>query len=250
MARIGSSTPRRRIVPGIVVAAVIGAGAIVTQLPDPPPEAPVAAQGAAVDSGGFRDGFEGAGGGGAPVPPIVIPGACPEPPVGWTRVQKSWGELFGPNGAPKPQFPKSQSWPSPVPLVNRDQYTSTPFSMGPNQYVNGYFDQAQSRAPWYTKPRPADGMMLALSPCATGDFRVPNQADADRFVHPGCRMYENSGSLVFGTLPGVGCLLEPSKTYYLHIISANPEGGIQPGESSCQNNVLGGCDVGMVTGSN
>jgi len=247
----GSSNPRRRQATGVsIVAVVLAAGVVIDQnLPEPAKEANIAVQGAAVASEDFRDGFEGAGDGGAPVPP----GACQGAPPGWARVEKTWAQLFGPNGAPPRQFHQSQSWPAPLPFVDRSQFTSTPFTMLPGKWVNFYWDQVQTRAPYYTMPRPANAMFVAISPCAGGDFRAPNQADPDPFARPGCRKFENSASLIFGTGQnfdsGAGCNLSPGVTYWLHMIAADPAAGIEPGESSCQK-PSGGCDVGVVTGGN
>lgn len=234
MARIGGSgsTDRRKLYGygSAAAAVVIGAGVI------------------------FSDGFEKPAEPGAPPPPVVVvaPPAdgCPLPPASFGAITKDWSQLFAlPTESKKPRYALGQSYPTPIPFVGRSQYTVTPFVPPANHFVNLYFDQAQARAGVYGKARPADAMFLTISPCP-GDFRPPDWSSADRFLTPSCRIFENSGSLVWSTSAIFGgCVLEPGKTYYLNVIAANPEGGIEPGESSCAATAPDGCDVNAVTQS-
>lgn len=257
MARAGApvSNPRRRFIPGILAAGVIGASGVAIHdrmTPEPEPEPVVALQVGVIDAGLLRDGFEGDGAG-APVPPEPPAYVCPDASPGWVRVQKSWGQLFSGGGWPQPPPYKSQSFPVPMPLLERNQYAMVRFVMTHTpQYVNFYWDQVQTRAPYYTKARPARGIFVTISPCPD-DLRQPDYFSPDPFLKNGCRKFETTASLIFGTgnnfEPNSGCNLEQDKVYYLHLIAADPAGGIEPFESSCEA-MTGGCDVGAITGGN
>lgn len=76
----------------------------------------------------------------------------------------------------------------------------------------------------------------------------------DPFLQHGCRKFESMGALVFSTkLTGsdsAGCKVEAGKTYYLHVMAADPTQGLAPNEHSCReglSSTQNGCDVGIVS---
>lgn len=263
MARIGQ--PRNlpaRFGVGAVVAAVVIGGAVLVNTPQ---DAPQPLQGTAVVSGDFRDGFEPADAGGAPVPPVEVPlppvadaGACPAPPGGFSRVDKTWTQLWA-YGYPCSRmeycernlraYPNAQSYPAPI-GANKGTYVVVPFVPNAGQSVNLYFDQVQSRAQIAYNQRPARGMFITVSNCP-GDFRPVDNSSENPFLHSGCRMFENGGSLIWASSPSAaGCHTAAGLPVFLNIIAADPEGGIEPGEHSCADvpNSASGCDVGAVVG--
>lgn len=260
MARIGNdnSARNRLIGAAVILAGAIGGAVVVNEMP--PPDPVVAMQGAAVFEGDFRDGFEGegAGGGVPPIPePPVDPGACPAPPGGFSEVRTEWPRLWawgypcGPRALCERTlnpYPRGHSYPAPI-GANRGTYRTVPFTANAGQSVNLYFDQVQSRPQIGYNQRPAAGMFFTISPCP-GDFEPIDNTSPNPYRHSRCRMFENSGSLVWTANAGTSaCYTPPGVPLFLNIIPADPADGIQPGESSCENvgATASGCDVGAVT---
>lgn len=175
-------------------------------------------------------------------------------PSNFQKVEKQWVQAFSaPDGSPQAIYPGGVSFPTPV-GAQKGTYTAIPFTPVAGQSVNMYFDQVQPRPQdGYANPRPAEGMFVAISPCA-GDLRVWSPGNADQFLRPGCRKFEGTASIVWTTLPIYAqsddtiCKLNAGQTYYLHFLPANPQGGLQTGEHSCEAaaNSINGCDVGAV----
>jgi hypothetical protein len=195
-------------------------------------------------------------------PPPTPPAGCTitsnDPnfnPTTFARVNKAWVQTFSaPDGSPQAVYPSGVSFPAPV-GASKGTYVTVAFTPNPSQSVNMYWDQVQSRSQdGYPSARPAQSMFIGISPCP-GDLRnVAGVNNPDQFLRPGCRKFEGSGSLVWTTSASVSqsddsqCKLEAGQTYYLHIMPANPEGGLQAGEHSCMDvaNSAQGCDVGVV----
>lgn len=174
-------------------------------------------------------------------------------PTNFQMVEKTWTWTFSaPDGNPSATYPTGIAFPGPVPRLSKGQYSVVAFTPAANQYVNLYWDQIQAKLGETYTVRPADGMFFAISPCK-GDLREPVTGSADQFLRRGCRTFGNSGSIQWTTgsshaqSDDVICKLAPNKTYYLHILQANPAGGLTTGEHSCENtpNSANGCDVGV-----
>lgn len=174
-------------------------------------------------------------------------------PNNFQVVNKQWAQVFSaPDGTPQAVYPGGVSFPTPA-GAQKGTYVAIPFIPNPNQGVNMFWDQAQPRHDdGYPNARPAEGMFIAISPCK-GDLRVWSQGSVDHFLRPGCRKYEGTASMIWTTGPSVSesddsrCKLIAGQTYYLHLLPANPQGGLQNGEHSCENvpNSANGCDVGV-----
>lgn len=191
-------------------------------------------------------------------PPSPEANACVPPvdplyqPAGWTRVQKTWIQAFSaPDGDPlSPGYPRAVAFPTPI-GAQKGTYVTIAFQPNANESVLLYFDQIQSGGlePWPV--RPAEAMFFAISPCP-GDLRATVYgSSADPFLQHGCRIFENSASLIFSTKIAQSdysaCKVEPGKTYYLHVMAANPADGLVPSEHSCLEvpTTANGCDVGI-----
>ncbi len=184
----------------------------------------------------FREGFEG-----------TTDYCANANPAGWLAMPRSWTQTFSaPDGNPSAAYPSGVSFPTPVgSLIGSVRIVPiTPFSA---QVVNLYFDQVQARPQdGYGRAKPADSMFLAITPCSTPDLRPPDQQSPDPFARPACRVFENSGALVWSTGTTFGaCLLNPWQTYYLQVAPINPV----TLQHSCKNVPASevGCDVGAVT---
>ncbi|MDQ3287667.1 MAG: hypothetical protein M3Q42_05280 [Pseudomonadota bacterium] len=200
----------------------------------------------------FAAGFEGDASGGAELP-------CSDlNPAGWTRVHRSWTRVFSaPDGHPSAAYPGSVSFPTPIgsDIGVGVVVPITPYAF---QGVNLYFDQVQSRPQdGYFKARYADAMFVGLTDCKVTvngsdfpalDLRPPVPMSPDPMRWPACRLFENSGSLVWttGTAPG-GCHLDPTRRYGLVIAPINPV-TLQHSCAAVPNSAQG-CDVGAVTQS-
>lgn len=175
-------------------------------------------------------------------------------PSNFQKVEKQWVQVFSaPDGSPQAIYPGGVSFPTPA-QVQKGTYVTIPFVPAAGQSVNMFWDQVQPRAQdGYANVRPAEGMFVGISPCA-GDVRMWSPGNADHFLRPGCRKFEGTASLVWTTLSiypqsdDTLCKLIPGQTYYLHLMPANPQGGLQTGEHSCTDapNSATGCDVGVV----
>jgi hypothetical protein len=191
-------------------------------------------------------------------PPPIVPDGCnitsTDPafqPSGRTRTNKTWVQAWSaPNGSATAVYPNSIGAAVPV-GAEKGGYTVISFVPGVNEEVGIFFDPVQT-APniGYGTARPADGMLLALSPCA-GDVRgAASGNDADPFLRPGCRVFANTGSLTFTTKGNASsnsfvCRLQAGQTYYLNVMAANPADGLSDSEHSCLTNTSG-CDVQAV----
>jgi hypothetical protein len=253
--KIGQSSnrPPRTSLAILAAAGLLGLGGTAVVLVAPEPE-PDATPKLTIVEILLADGFEGdGGGGGAPVPPDF---ACPPPPGGFSEVRKEWTHLFAwGNPCGRMQlcerqlngYPQGQSYPAPIGAA-RGTFVTVPFTPNARQSVNLYFDQVQSRPQIGYNQRPARGMFITVSPCP-GDFRPADNASPNPFLHSACRMYENSGSLIWTSAPGTSaCHAPPWAPLFLNILPADPADGIQPGESSCEDvpATASGCDVGAV----
>jgi hypothetical protein len=171
-------------------------------------------------------------------------------PAGWERVNKTWVDAFSsPNRRHIATYPNSIGIPVPI-GANKNTYTTVPFTPTANLTVDLSWDVVQAnRDHGYPNPRPADSMFIGISPCP-GDLRTPDASSADPWLENGCRRVGGGGSIFYSTLPGLSnesvCRLVAGQTYYLNIVAANPEGGLEPGEHTCSTsapNSANGCDV-------
>jgi hypothetical protein len=196
-----------------------------------------------------------AGGGGDPQDPgCTITSTDPSfTPDNFAMIEKTWTWTFSaPDGNPVATYPKGIAFPGPVPRLSKGQYSVIPITPATSEYVNLYWDQVQAKTGETYTVRPAAGMFFAISPCK-GDLREPVAGSPDQFLRPGCRVFGNAASIKWTTSTqyqessDVICKLVPNQTYYLHILSANPAGGLETGEHSCDNvpNSQTGCDVGV-----
>lgn len=87
------------------------------------------------------------------------------------------------------------------------------------------------------RPHPATINYVTISPCA-GDFRTTDQFAApsnDQTLTIKCRVIgrgSGGGQIYFGTHSS-GCQLTPGKRYYINIVFADPNNGLDPTESTC-----------------
>jgi hypothetical protein len=189
-------------------------------------------------------------------PPPVVTDGCnitsTDPafqPSGRTRTNKTWVQAWSaPNGTNNATYPDSIGPAVPV-GAEKGGYTTIAFVPNADEDVGIYFESVQaSPTIGYLQARPADGMMLALSPCA-GDVRGAASAnDADPFLRPGCRRFANGGQLTFTTRTNVAsdffvCRLQAGQTYYLNVMAANPADGLSNSEHTCLISTDSGCDV-------
>jgi len=187
----------------------------------------------------FADGFE------DPQPGL---GPCEHPlvqPEGWQATTKSWQQAWSsPDGSPQATFPNSVGFPVPIGAA-KGGYTVIPFVMSGGLSITITWDTAQANGgQGYGAPRPADSMTLTWSECP-GDFRmIGGGFDA-------CAMTA-SGASMFGTVnvaPPTACQMDVGRTYYLNVIAANPQDGLQDGEHTCSDIspwTTFGCDVQAV----
>lgn len=249
MARLGqrSDRPVRPLVVVIGGAAVLAVGTAVVVNDQPPAESVTASTSAVSASDGvFRDSFEGAGEQGAPIPK---PKACPAPPAGFSRVEKTWSQLWA-WGYPcsrmglcerrQKLYPAGQSYPAPI-GAEKGTYTVVPF-VPVEGVVQLYWDQVQSRGDIGYSQRPADLMLGAVSRC-DGDVEA-------KAMGPNCSLLGNAGALTWSTRGEQNaCRVTAGETYYLHLMAADPTDGLTPGEHTCTGlkPSLTGCDVGART---
>lgn len=176
-------------------------------------------------------------------------------PSNFAKVERAWSQVFSaPDGSPQATYPNGVSFPTPV-GASKGTYVVVPFQPNASQSVVMYWDQIQPRPQdGYANARPADGMFFAISPCK-GDLRRWSGASAsDPWLRPGCRKFENAAGLVWTTSSAYPssnenvCKLEAGRTYYLHVLPADPTDGLTTGEHSCTGaaNSANGCDVGVV----
>jgi hypothetical protein len=169
-------------------------------------------------------------------------------PAGRTRTNKTWVQAWSaPNGSSIATYPNSIGPAVPV-GAEKGGYTVISFVPNENEDVGIFFDNAQANFTiGYSTVRPADGMLLALSPCA-GDVRgAASGNNADPFLRPGCRLFANTGSLFFTTKTNASsnsfvCRLQAGQTYYLNVMAADPADGLSDSEHSCLTSASG-CDV-------
>jgi hypothetical protein len=191
----------------------------------------------------FADGFEQLG----------APGeACVDPmiqPADWIRINRSWETVWSsPDGFPAATYPSSVGFPVPI-GVDKFAYKAVSFIPNPNETVGISWEGVQPNpVQGYSPPRPATGMWFSLSPCA-GDLRAPDASSSDPFLQAGCRRGGASGGLIFSTTAfqsnHQACHLEAGTRYWLTIVAANPEDGLDPLEHTCAPLAASalGCDV-------
>ena len=172
-------------------------------------------------------------------------------PEDWRAVDKAWDFAWRtPNGlGGKPVYPYSGGHLVPV-GARRDTYTVIgPFFPVAGQVVKVDWVVAQGNsAIGYRQPRPADYMHFAISPCP-GDLRRADTASSDGFLQVGCRRGGQEGSITFHALDRPSdfqsCQLIAGEAYYMTVVAANPEDGLQDKENTCSPvpSTLSGCDV-------
>jgi hypothetical protein len=170
-------------------------------------------------------------------------------PAGWTRIDKSWSQLFADyDGSPMPTYPSSFGYPVPI-GANKGTYVAASFTAGADQTVSIFWDpmQAKPEQGYYTA-RPAQGMFISVSPCA-GDLRPADGSGG--FLMAGCRRYNSSAGITYSTKSTLAasnftaCKLQAGKKYYINVLPADPTDGLSAGEHSCSDtpSSANACDV-------
>lgn len=178
-------------------------------------------------------------------------------PSNMTRIDKTWEQAFGTPWncstnctAPPQGYPQSWSFGMPI-GSNKNSYTAIAIDPGPNVTVGMFWDPAQANSSvGYNPPRPAESMYVTISPCA-GDLRLPNNSTGDNFERTSCRVFLNTGSLFYSTVPGSVasvCRLTAGTRYYINVSPVDPStaefDGILDGHT-CGSGSASGCEVQM-----
>jgi len=199
--------------------------------------------------GPFADGFES-----TPLTYCESIAADPQvQPADWRAVDKAWDFAWrAPNGlGGKPVYPYSGGHLVPVGAARNSYTVIGPFYPIAKQVVKVDWVVAQGNGSiGYRQPRPADYMHFTISPCP-GDLRAATlmPQSADPFLQAGCRRGGQEGSITFHTLdiPSSfqSCALVAGEPYYMTVIAANPEDGLDDGETTCSPvpSTASGCDV-------
>lgn len=171
------------------------------------------------------------------------PGSCTasDPgiePAGYTRVQRSWGQVFnGLSATSTPAFPMPVGSYTLQGAGVTGTYLSVPFQLPAGSTRALYWIIAQPvSALGYVPQAVANTALVSISPCA-GDLRAPQPGSDPQLSL--CRSLGPEGQVVFGTA-GNGCPLTPGTTYYLNVLLDDPN-TLTPGSSACSNGSV--CDI-------
>ena len=166
-------------------------------------------------------------------------------PAGFTRIDQTWEQAFkAPNAATTSfTYPDALSFLVPI-LVEKGQYKAISFVPAANETVQLQWFQAQVNGLiGYSFSRPAQGIMISISPCA-GDFRNIGEG-SDPAADSKCRWFADQlNQQFYSSVPGVNaCQVTAGVVHYINVIAADPAGGITQGEDSCGQPSFTGCDI-------
>lgn len=148
--------------------------------------------------------------------------------------------------SPAITYPRSYSQPLPVGGV-KTSILAIAIDPGSNVSVNMQWDPAQvANAIGYSSPRPAEAMLVTISPCA-GDVRPINNQSSDPFQRGACRKFNGTDAIIYSTSATGSnvCSLTPGVRYYINVATFDTSSG-SVGGHTCGSINATGCDVQMI----
>lgn len=196
----------------------------------------------------FADGFEG-----EPVGPQCLQ---PNPlvgPAGWSLVEVPWSTVWS-----SPRAPGAQTYPDsgalsnlPFPRRNRNEIVAIPFvALADTTIRLNWTTPVQPNGNiGYPRARVATAIFISLSECPWDVRGNSTSDDPDQVLRRGCRKFSSGTIITYTTRTDVPestgsvCKLNAGELYWMNMITADPNDGLAPGESTCVDPDIAGCDV-------